>query len=75
MSTIEDFKCYSMICPSCEKELIIPDVIYENVRRYGSKVYNFKCNKCDNVIKAYFNRNITVIVNSIQKSDKESDWD
>ena len=74
MNTIDDFKCYDIKCPVCKEELVIPDVTYEHTKQYGSDWHNFRCDKCKNIVKAYFKRKVVIILDTIQPSNSDSDW-
>ena len=56
-------------CPYCNINNCISQVAFENVRYYGSKVFNLPCKHCGKMIRAALHRR--VVCDSIRKSDKQ----
>ncbi|MCK5017603.1 MAG: hypothetical protein KAS32_11095 [Candidatus Peribacteraceae bacterium] len=58
-------------CPHCNKIGCVPELAFENVKYYGSKLFHVACTKCKKPIKVSLTR--AVVVNSIEESDKQDD--
>lgn len=61
-----------MKCPYCNAEDFVPGYVILNVENYGSKVCNFPCYECGEIINAFIKR--TTTVRNASKTTQKSDW-
>ncbi len=60
-------------CPYCNKTDFVPDVVYSNVKNYGTATHHVRCLHCSQIVKVFMKR--VVLLMSKEKSDrKEADW-
>ena len=59
-------------CPYCLKADFIPHYVERNIESYGNSVVRFKCEHCNNVVKASGRR--VVVFSGFQATNEESDW-
>lgn len=62
----------AVLCPYCKNPNFVPEVVYRYTEVHGARTSNFKCIHCDNVVKAYFDREVNIF--DPMKTDAESDW-
>ena len=62
------------VCPHCDKERCVPEVVGRSVERHGTDVFDVRCRWCAEMIRVRVVR--TSYLNSIEKSGREySDFD
>lgn len=62
-----------MKCPYCMKSEFVPEVVYRNCERYGSRRFNFRCLHCKKVVTIYAQRQVILV--TPEKTDRKSDWE
>ena len=56
------------ICPHCNENDCIDEVLYSNVRYYGNRTFHLPCTHCGKMIQVHAARRVVII--KIIKSDK-----
>ena len=63
-----------MKCPYCNENIIIPAVVYSNIKNYGSRFCRFACKHCKEVVSIYMERTVKIHESTIRKTNEPSDW-
>jgi len=65
----------NLICPYCKTEAFVTPNAYYNAEAYGSRTFDFPCDKCGEMICVTLHRIVEAInINKSKKKIEESDF-